>query len=271
MANLTARKLSREQQRLQSYGPWAVVTGASSGIGREMAILLAEAGVHLVLVGRNLTVLDSLVGLVQQKHQVQTVVVEADLSQRPALELVYQAAQDLEIGLLICSAGFGSSGPFLEASLEHELEMLEVNCRASMELSLHFGRRFRERKKGGIVLLSSIVAFQGVPGSAHYSATKAYIQNLAEALHIELAPFGVDVLASAPGPVHTSFAQRASMKMGQALQPETVALSTLAALGRQSVVRPGWLSKALAFALWTLPRWGRVRVMGLVMKGMSAR
>jgi uncharacterized protein len=61
------------------------------------------------------------------------------------------------------------------------------------------------------------------------------------------------------------------MKMGQALQPETVALSTLAALGRQSVVRPGWLSKALAFALWTLPRWGRVRVMGLVMKGMSAR
>lgn len=103
------------------------------------------------------------------------------------------------------------------------------------------------------------MAFQGVPRAAHYAATKAYIQSLAEGLHVELAPLGVDVIASAPGPIHSGFAERANMQMGLALQPEEVAPGTLVALGRKMTVRPGWLSKFLETAL-TLPRALRVRM-----------
>jgi short-subunit dehydrogenase len=120
------------------------------------------------------------------------------------------------------------------------------------------------------VLLSSLVAFQGVPRAANYAATKAYIQTLAEGLRAELRPHGVDVLASAPGPIASGFAQRADMRMSASLQPDVVATATLDALGRTTTVRPGWLSKALGWSLALLPRWAMVQVMARVMKGMTA-
>jgi short-subunit dehydrogenase len=113
------------------------------------------------------------------------------------------------------------------------------------------------------------VAFQGVPYSANYAATKAYIQSLAEALHVELKPYGVDVLAAAPGPVNSEFASRANMKMGNVLKPEDVGIPILKALGRKSTVLPGTLSKVLVYSLRTLPRWAKVRAMKVVMGGMT--
>jgi hypothetical protein len=109
-----------------------------------------------------------------------------------------------------------------------------------------------------------------VPRSANYAASKAYVQALAEALRVELAPHGVDVIASAPGPVASGFARRARMHLGMTTSPEEVARGTLAALGRLGTVRPGWLSKILEWALAPLPRWGRVRMMGLVMSRMTS-
>jgi hypothetical protein len=117
--------------------------------------------------------------------------------------------------------------------------------------------------------MSSLVGFQGVPRAAHYAATKAYVQSLAEGLHHELMPLGVDVLASAPGPVHSGFAGSANMQMGLAQRPQDVVAATLTALGRRATVRPGWLSKVLEWSLKPLPRWGRVRMMGVVMGGMT--
>jgi len=117
--------------------------------------------------------------------------------------------------------------------------------------------------------MSSLVAFQGVPRAANYAATKAYVQSFAEALRLELKPLGVDVIASAPGPIRSGFATRASMRMGLAQTPRDVADATLAALGRRGIVRPGWLSKFLEASLMFLPRWGRVRTMGFVMAGMT--
>lgn len=149
--------------------------------------------------------------------------------------------------------------------------MVDLNCRSLMTLTWHIANRLVPKRRGGIVLLSSLVGFQGAPGSANYAATKAYVQSLAEALHHELKPHGVDVLASAPGPIHSGFAARAGMTMGKAQQPQDVATATLNALGRRSTVRPGWLSKVLAYSLAPLPRWARVRVMGKVMAGMARR
>lgn len=261
---------SRRHQRLCTrYGPWAVVTGASSGIGREIALRLAESGLNLVLVARSKAALEQLAADLTARHAIEARVVDLDLARETGVETLGAATRDLDVGLLVAAAGFGTSGPFLESRLDQELEMLNVNCRSLVALSWHFGRRFAGRGRGGMVLMSSIVGFQGMPNAAHYAATKAYVQALAEALYVELSPLGVDVLASAPGPTNSGFAARAGMRMGMALNPSDVAQSTLDALGRKSTVLPGFLSKLLTYALVPLPRWGRVRIMGRVMRGMT--
>lgn len=251
------------------YGPWAVVTGASSGIGREMANQLAEAGLNVVLVARSETVLERLATGLTARLGVETRVVATDLGQAAGIRSVEDATRTLDVGLLVAAAGFGTSGPFLEGSLDGELEMLDVNCRAPLAMSLYFARRFADRGRGGLVLMSSIVGFQGTPNAAHYAATKAFVQTLAEALHVELAPLGIDVVASAPGPVDSGFAARAGMRLGRTLRPEDVARSTLNSLGRKSTVYPGALTKVLSLSLAPIPRRWRVRIMGQVMSGMT--
>ena len=246
-----------------------MITGASDGIGREMALRLAEAGLNLVLVARRRDVLDHIAADLTVRHGIETRVISVDLALETAVETVTTGTDGLDVGLLVAAAGFGTSGRFIDAQLEQELAMVNVNCRAVMALCLHFGRRIAGRKRGGIILMGSLLGFQGVPHAAHYAATKAYVQSLAEALHVELAPLGVDVVASAPGPVHSGFAARAGMRLGLALTPRDIAQATLDALGRRATVRPGWLSKFLEGALVPLPRWARVRVMGMIMNGMT--
>jgi len=246
--------VTRQQERfLRRYGPRALVTGASSGIGREIAVQLADAGFDLVLVARRETLLRELAADLAGRHRV-------DIRVLPL---------GTDIGLYVAAAGFGTSGPFLDAHLDQEREMLRLNCEAVLTTSLVFGRRMAERGRGGIVLMSSVVGFQGMPNAAHYAATKAYVQTLAEALHVELRPRGVDVLAAAPGPTDSGFADRADMRMGRALSTRTVAQGTLAALGRRPTALPGLLSRVLKDSLAPLPRRARVRIMGSVMAGMT--
>jgi len=261
---------SRRQQRFCArYGPWAVVTRASSGIGREFALRLAEYGLNLVLVARRKAVLDELAADLAARHGIEVRVVDLDLAGEAGAETLGAATRDLDVGLLVAAAGFGTSGPFLDSPLGQELEMLNVNCRSLVASCWHFGRRLAGRGRGGMVLMSSILGFQGAPHAAHYAATKAYVQMLAEGLYVELSPLGVDVLAAAPGPTDTGFAARAGMRMGMALNPAEVARQTVNALGHRSTVRPGFLTKLIAFSLAPLPRWARVRVMGRVMRGMT--
>ncbi len=259
----------RQLQWRARYGPWAVVTGASDGIGRAMAYRLAEAGLNLVLVARRRVELRTLADDLAMRHGGEHLVLEADFGEREAAARVLAATQHLDVGLLVAAAGFGTSGNLLESVVDRELNMVDVNCRAVLALSHGFGRRLVQRRRGGIVLLSSLVAFQGVPRAASYAATKAYIQSLAEGLRLELASQGVDILASAPGPVRSGFGGRADMQMSMTVSPDRVARDTLRALGRKTTVRPGFMSKFLEASLATLPRWGRVHIMGLVMKGMT--
>ena len=253
------------------YGPWAVVTGASDGIGRAIASELAARGVHVVLVARRAEVLDALAATFSSQHGTETRAIAVDLSNGNGIATLLERTRELDVGLLVAAAGFGTSGPFLEADLDAELDMIDVNCRAVAALAHAFGRRLVARGRGGLVLLSSLVAFQGVPRAANYAATKAWVQSFAEGLRVELAPHGVDVLASAPGPVRSGFAARASMTMSMAQTPSEVARGTLGALGRWGTVRPGFLARFLELSLSLLPRWGRVRMMGVVMGGMTKR
>ena len=260
---------SREGRWISRYGPWAVVTGASDGIGRELARHLAARGSRLVLVARRRDALEALARELSRAHGTESRVIAVDLGREGASSEIVGSTNDLDVGLLVAAAGFGTSGNFVDSDLAGELDMIAVNCGAVAALCHAFGRRFVERGRGGLILLSSLVSFQGVPRAANYAATKAYVQSLAEGLRVELGPLGVDVLASAPGPVRSGFEQRADMKMGMAITAATVADATLSALGRQGTVRPGWLSKLLELSLALLPRWARVRVMGLVMGGMT--
>ncbi len=192
-----------------------------------------------------------------------------DLALGQSVQELTAATDGTDIGLSVAAAGFGTSGPFLRADLDQEQTMLRLNCDAVLATSLVFGRRMAGRGRGGMVLMSSVVGFQGMPNAAHYAATKAYVQTLAEALHVELRPHGVDVLAAAPGPTHSGFAENAGMRMGRALSTRAVARSILATLGRRPTALPGLLSRVLKDSLAPLPRRTRVRIMGSVMAGMT--
>lgn len=253
----------------ERYGPWAVVTGASSGIGLEFAKALAEMGLNLVLVARRREVLESLGRELEERFAIETRVCTADLSVPEDRQGLLELTQGLDVGLLVANAGYGLSGPFLASDLEDGTAMIDVNVRAVVEQAYYFAHRFRQRDSSGIILLSSILSWQGVPGAAAYAASKAFIQSFAEALHKELKPAGIDVLSSAPAQVASGFNARANLR-SPGTDPAIVVRNSLRALGKQQTAyghfRSWFLSTALAF----LPRRVRVVIMQSVMAGMTA-
>jgi uncharacterized protein len=259
-----------EKARLKrDFGDWALVTGASSGIGLELATQLAQAGFNLLINARNAEKLNRVGHDLSSRHNIQVKTVEADLSKSSEIDRLIHESQELNIGLLINNAGYGTSGLFVDSSLHEEIDMLKVNCEAVLSLTHYFAQKFKHQKRGGIIFLSSLVAFQGVPYAANYAATKAYVQSFAEALAVELKPFGISILSASPGPVESNFGQRANMQMGRALQPSQLGVPILSALGKQTNVIPGFLSKFLTYSLRTVPRFAKVKIMQLVMGGFT--
>jgi len=259
---------SRNGSLCHRFGPIALVTGASDGIGRAFAEELAEQGFDLILVARRESALQELAQDLRARFGVQVRVIALDLAERGAVASLLAGTDGAAVGLVVAAAGFGSIGPFLERNVVSELDMIDLNCRSVVALTHGLGQRMTKQGRGGIVLFGSLVGFNGAPFSATYSATKGFVQSFAEGLGAELKPLGVSVLSVAPGPVGTGFASRAGMQMGQSATPETVARVALAALGRRGTIRPGFLAKLLGWSLAMLPRRGRVQVMGLIMKSM---
>jgi len=221
------------------------------------------------LIARRKSLLEELATNLESRFGIETRVVAADLSNNVEVNGVISESKDLAIGLLVDAAGFGTSGLFLKSKIEDELNMVQLNCSSLLTITHYFSKYFASRGNGGIILMSSLVAFQGVPYAANYATTKAYVQSLAEALAIELQPFSIDVLVVAPGPVESGFGERANMKMSKALKPSNLRIPILKALGRKSLVLPGFLSKFLIDSLKTVPRWAKVRILKIVMDGMT--
>ena len=253
-----------------AFGPVALITGASDGIGRAFAANLAARGLDLVLVARRADALEEIASDLSRRHGITARTVALDLAEPGAATRLVAEVEADDVGLLVAAAGYGSSGPFLAQDAGEESRMVELNCRAVVELAHGLGTRISRRKRGGLVLFGSLMGFQGVPWSATYAATKAFVQSLAEGLAVELAPRGVAVLSVAPGPVASGFGARAGMALGRSAGPDTVAEGALRALiSRKRMVRPGFLSKGLGWSLSLLPRAARVRVMGQLMRGMA--
>ena len=250
------------------YGPWALITGASDGIGKSLANKVARRGLNVVLVARNTERLHAIARELRAAHNVETEVIATDLAQPAAVDRLADEVRDIDVGLVVLAAGFGTSGRLTELALATEREMLAVNVTAVASLAQTFARRLASRGRGGMMLFGSILGWQGVPGQVGYAATKAYVQVFAEGLHAELRPCGVDVLSVAPGPVHTGFGARAGLTMKSATTPDVVAKAAIAALGRRTTVVPGLRGKFLTSALALLPRGFRTRILGGVMHRM---
>ena len=239
------------------YGPWAVVTGASSGIGEQFARQLADAGLSLVLAARRA---ERLARLADELHDTGNTDVEClalDLSQPGFLEPLLAACIGKDVGLVVSNAGSGLKGPLAEASPEKLTAMLDLNCRAPILLARSFAPRLMDRGRGGLLFTGSVEAVRGFPYSAAYSATKAFVQSFGEALWSELANHGVDVLVLNPGPTDTEILPNQGMSsddMPGMMSPERVAALALARLGRGPVFVPGAMNRVMVRAFSLLPR-----------------
>jgi short-subunit dehydrogenase len=248
------------------YGPWALVAGGSQGLGAAFAEGIARRGVNLFLAARGQAALEQTASRLRAEYAVQVRTIPIDLAERasiPALEREIQAEQ---IGLLVCNAAAAFTAPFYRAELPEYLKILDTNCRAPLSLMYLLGRRMAEFGRGGIVVMSSLSAFQGSPFVAVYGATKAFLLTLGEALGQELKPRGVDVLVCCAGPIRTpNYLDSKPEGVGPGaleMEPGDVAEAALRALGRKRLVVPGGLNR-LVYLLVSriLPRSVAVRML----------
>lgn len=261
---ISAKTTKRLQKR---YGKWVLITGATSGIGYELSKALASAGFNLVLTGRREAILAQMKSDLSADNGVEIQMVTGDLSKEADVNQLIKKCAEIPIGTYILNAGYATSGNLIDNKLSDELNMFDLNARALLLLSHTFGNELKHKKrKGALVLLSSMVAFQGVPNITNYAATKAYVQSLGEGLYHELKPYDIDVLNVAPGPVNTGFADRASMEMGNAVDAKNITPEIISAIGRKKTVIPGGLAKFLVYNLRLLPRSIKTKIVGKVMK-----
>jgi len=233
-------------------GKWALVTGASAGIGEAIAVELAEAGVNLVLTARRRERLELLAERLRTLGSIQTQIVVADLTQPQAAQQIFDATvgAGLAVDILINNAGFGEYGEFLRSNEERLVQMVQVNCAAVVHLTRLFLPPMVERRRGSVMIVASTAAYQPVPYLATYGATKAFDRMLAEALAEEMKRYGVRVSALCPGPTESEFDQVAGSRDGDKRKRQSSA----------EVARRG-LEALVAGKHWIIPYLaGRVQV-----------
>lgn len=242
---------------------WALITGASSGIGAEFAQKLAERGMHLVLVARRRELLEQLAGDLDVRHGAKCEIVAGDLSDPAGVDRVLAEVRNrgITVELLVNNAAFAVVGPVDEAPPERIREMLRLNVEALTELTYCVLPGMLERGHGAIINVASVSGFQPVAYMGAYAATKAYVLHFSEALSAEVRGRGVTVMALCPGVTRTPFFEVAGVpgwiKKQHAQEPEQVVKAALKALGkRRQYVVPGWRNylRSLAVRLGTRKR-----------------
>ncbi|WP_156686088.1 SDR family NAD(P)-dependent oxidoreductase [Mycobacterium sp. Marseille-P9652] len=205
------------------YGPWALVAGASDGVGEAFAKGLAERGVNVVLIARRQAVLDRVAAELQSQARVQTRTLALDLARPGAASAVAEATEDIDIGTLVYCAGADPDfRPFLANSLAAAETMVQRNCMVPMQLCHHFARPMVERGRGAIVIFGSGAGLAGGPNMAAYGASKAFDMVFAEALWSELRDTGVDVLGLILGKTNTPALRQLEHSRGQIASPHDV-------------------------------------------------
>ena len=241
-------------------GRWALVTGASAGIGEAFARELARRGMNVALAARREDRLRALASELGSTHRVRTAVLPADLGKPGAPGVLWAEATDgREIHLLVNNAGFGLKGRFDELPLERQAEMVRVNCVAPMDLAHYALRGMRARGSGGILNVASIAGYQPIPYLAAYAATKAFMIAFSEAIAEEARGSGVRVVVVNPGPVATEFQSVAGTQVNEKTlgirTPEQIVADALRALeANRPTVTPGAVNRLAAYASRVSPR-----------------
>jgi short-subunit dehydrogenase len=258
------------------YGPWAIVAGASEGLGATYAEELASYGLNLFLVARRAELLQSLASELSTKYNIETKIIPLDLSAPDAVDQIAENTKDVEIGLLIYNAAFSAIGSFLERPLEDHIKEINTNAFTPLKLIYLFAEQMLARSRGGIVLMSSLSAFQGSAYISTYAATKAFNIVLAEGLWEEWRERGVDVLVCVSGAVKTPnyVASKPEQTGGlgdMTIDPDQVVREALNALGKEPYVIPGRINRISSFVMrHLLPRKMAVKFMGRILRKMYA-
>lgn len=251
------------------YGDWAMITGASGGMGEEFARQMAAQGMNLVLLARRSERLDALGSELAGRHGIQSRSVAADLNAPDFLASVAEQTADLEIGMLVNNAGFANHGAFLENELPAEERLVNVNCRAATTLAHHYGRLMRDRQRGAIIFTASIVGFTSVPIWGTYAASKSYDLLLAEALAVELKPHNIDVMALCPGTTRTEFANyQGFWATLLVMNPDDVVRGALNSVGKKTVHIAGVMNRMMAFSFRFMPRRLAAKIFGKTVRDM---
>lgn len=245
------------------YGPWALVAGASVGMGAAFARQLAERGLHLVLIDYRADELHQLAAELRDRNGVMVRAVVLDLARADLLEVLRPHLADSEVGLLICNAAAVRIGRFCTFEMAEVLRTVDVNCRAPIMLAHELGRGMMMRGRGGIILMSSIAGMYGSSLIAAYAATKAFNLALAEGLWSELRQRDVDVMACRAGPTRTPAFEASHPRRAMPLmEPEEVVREALDALGSGPSMVPGWANRVSSFVLGRLvPRRVAIQVL----------
>jgi short-subunit dehydrogenase len=188
----------------ERFGPWALVTGASSGIGKEFARQIAASGINVVLVARREALLAELGRAISQEFGVQCRALAMDLSQEGFIAGLASATDDLDIGLVVSNAGTGNPGEFLKLDRQLLQATLRLNTMAHLDITHHFGAKLAKRRRGGLILVGAMGAENGIPCMANDGGAKAYVHSFGEALHYEFKPLGVYVTVLAAGVTNTA-------------------------------------------------------------------
>jgi len=220
---------------------WAIVTGGSSGIGREFVLELSRKGLNVIATGRNEERLKQLADEVKEEFKTEIHTFVVDLSSPQEVERFIDEVSNFEIDLLVNNAGFGLYGEFVKLDLKEMESMIEVNVKALTVLSHHFAKQMVQRRRGGIINVSSIAGYMPLAYFNAYGATKAYVYNLSLALWAELRKYNVHVLCVAPGPTRTRFFERAFKDrsfrtFGKLMDPKQVALGAIEAFEKKKPV-----------------------------------
>lgn len=265
----------RENRFRAGYGPWALVAGGSTGLGAAYVRELASRGLNVVAVARNGEKLAGLKAECEAKHQVEIRTLVLDLLDSGAFDRVVDATKELDIGLLVYNAAFPNAGVFLDRGVELQRSVVTLNCLRPMELTHHFGSLMKARGKGGIILMSSLTAFNGSPYVANYGATKAFNMILGEGLWYELKQNGIDMTVCCAGVITTpnfdeGFSAKASLIEPPKMSPEEVARRAAEMLGRKAVFVPGGMNSFLSFIMRRLmSRRAAVKLMAKTVEDLS--
>lgn len=260
----------------EKYSDYALITGASSGIGKEFAKQLAKKGLNLVLVARRKDKLEEVANVLERQYRVTVKTIVLDLLEDNAVKTLVSKTENLRIGLLIPNAGMEVHGNFLGNNYELESKVVQLNTLIPMQLAHVFGKKMTQRKRGGIIFISSTFGHQSVPYFANYSATKAYILSIGQALNYELKKSGVNVTVLSPGLTKTEMS-RGMKDMDFSKMPivemevTPVVKKAINALGKKQAVIPGTINIIMdVMGKFTTPRWINTNMFGfLVSRAMS--